>query len=204
MFNKLATKESVEKTKLALEANGFKVLLAKNGAEAKAKALEIIPKSAEVMTMTSITNDTIGLNREINESGNFNSVRAKLAELGADKSKGREMKRLGAAPEYTTGSIHAVTEDGKILVASNTGSQLGAYAYGAGNVIWVIGAQKIVKDLDRGMQRVYDYVLPLESERANKAYGITSGSFVSKLLIVHREITPDRIHVIIVNEALGF
>jgi len=64
--------------------------------------------------------------------------------------------------------------------------------------------KKIVKDLDEGMKRIYDYILPLESERLNKAYNLTTGSFVSKLLIVNREIFPGRITLIFVNEPLGF
>ena len=68
----------------------------------------------------------------------------------------------------------------------------------------MIGAQKIVKDFDAGMKRLYDYVLPLESARANKAYNITTGSNISKLLIINKEIQPDRAIVIIVNEMLGF
>ena len=97
--------------------------------------------------------------------------------------------------------MHAVTEDGKVIIASATGSQLPAYAYGSSHVIWVVGSQKIVKDLDEGMKRVYEYVLPLENERAKKAYG---GSSINKLLIFNKEGTAGRITMIIVKEKLGF
>src|SRR6185295_19798020 len=99
-FNQLASKESLEKTKAALEANGLTVILAENGEDAKNKALGLIPKGAEVMTMTSITNDTIGLNKEINESGSYEPVRPKLADKNISP---REKKRLGGAPEYAIG-----------------------------------------------------------------------------------------------------
>jgi hypothetical protein len=132
-------------------------------------------------------------------------VRAQFAKMDRDKSEDAvEMRRLGAAPEWTIGSVHAVTEDGNIVIASNTGSQLPAYAYGAGHVVWVVGAQKVVKNLDEAMKRIYEYVLPLESERANKAYSMTHGSFVSKMLIVNREVQSNRISMIIVKENLGF
>jgi hypothetical protein len=87
--------------------------------------------------------------------------------------------------------------------ASNTGSQLPAYLYGAGTVIFIVGAQKIVKDSETAMKRLYDYVLPLESERAHKAYGV-AGSFVSKQVTIHKEVQPNRIHIILIKEALGF
>ena len=67
-----------------------------------------------------------------------------------------------------------------------------------------MGTQKIVKDTDEGMKRLYDYVLPLESARLNKQYNMTAGSFVSKILIVNREFMKDRVTVIFVNEKLGF
>ena len=102
------------------------------------------------------------------------------------------------------GSAQSVTETGQLVFASNTGSQLPAYAYGANHVIWVVGTQKIVPDLDTAMKRIYEYILPKESERANKAYNITSGSFVSKLLIINKEIKLGRAIVILVNEVLGF
>ncbi len=121
-----------------------------------------------------------------------------------DKSKqGKEMQMLGAAPEYAVGSVHAVTEDGKVLIASATGSQLPAYVYGSKKVIWVVGTQKIVKNTDDGIKRIYEHTLPLESERAKKAYGV-SGSFVAKLLLINKEFEKDRIHLIFVNESIGY
>ena len=119
------------------------------------------------------------------------------------KTQGREMQKIGATPDWTIGSVHAVTEEGQVLIASNTGSQLPAYAYGSSHVIWVVGTQKIVKNIDQGIKRVYEHSLPLESERAKKAYGVP-GSFVSKILIVNKEISPGRVVIIFINEKLGF
>jgi hypothetical protein len=114
-----------------------------------------------------------------------------------------EMQKLGAAPEWTIGSVHAITEDGQVVIASNTGSQLAAYAYGSPHVILVVGAQKIVNNLDDAMKRIYEYVLPLESERLRKAIGAPRSN-VSKLLIINKEITVGRLTVIFVEEKLGF
>jgi len=118
------------------------------------------------------------------------------------KTQGLEMQKLGAAPEWAVGSVHAVTEDGKVIIASASGSQLPSYAYGSSHVVWVVGSQKIVKDLDEGMKRVREYVLPLESERAMKAYGQPSS--INKLLILNKEANPGRITMVIVKEKLGF
>lgn len=200
-WRKLASAESIAKTVKNLKANGINAIAVENKKEAKRKVLELLPQDAEVMNMSSVTIDTLGLPEEINESGKYNSVKNKLMKMDR-KTQGREMQKLGAAPEYAVGSVQAVTEDGKIIIASNSGSQLPAYAYSASQVIWVVGAQKIVKDVDEGIKRIYDYVLPLESERLKKAYGI--GSFVSKLLIINKEIIPNRITLIMIREKLGF
>lgn len=202
-WDQLASEESIAKAKEALGANGFEVEVVENGQEAKEKVLAILPKGAEVMTMASVTLETIGITQEINESPDFNAVKKKL--LSMDRTtQGREMKKLGAAPDFAVGSVNALTEDGKVVVASNTGSQLGAYAYAASHVIWVVGTQKIARDLDSAVKRIYEYVLPLESERIDKVYGTDKGSFVSKLLIFNREIVAGRIKVILVKENLGF
>ncbi len=75
------------------------------------------------------------------------------------------MRKLGAAPDYIIGSAHAITDDGQIVVGSGSGSQLGAYAYAGGNVILVVGHQKLVRDLDEGLRRVREYSLPREFKR---------------------------------------
>ena len=202
-WGELASDESIAKTIEALKANGIDAMVVENSEKAKKKVLELLPKGAEVMNMSSVTIDTLNLAKDINESAKFDSVKNKLSKMDR-KTQRLEMQRIGAAPEYALGSVHAVTEDGKVIIASNTGSQLPAYAYGASHVIWVVGTQKITKNVDEGTKRIYEYVLPLESQRANKAYNITTGSFVSKMLIINKEKVPGRLTLILVKEKLGF
>lgn len=204
-WDTLAKESAINKTIASLKKANIESIVVKNGDEANKKVLEMIPQGAEVMQMTSITLDTIGVSQEINEKGNYDSVRNKLNKLDRN-TQHREMQQLGAAPEWAIGSVHAITEDGKVMIASNTGSQLPGYVYGSSHVIWVVSTQKIVKNLEDGMKRIYDYVLPLESKRARKAYGLpdTFHSNVSKLLIVNKEVIPNRITIIFVKEKLGF
>jgi hypothetical protein len=65
-----------------------------------------------------------------------------------------------------------------------------------------VGAQKIVKNTDEGMRRIYKHTFLLEDQRARKAYGVGSG--VNKILIINKEIQPKRAMVILVKEKLGF
>lgn len=200
-WDKLASDVQIRTTIKSLKANGIDAIIVENGEEARGKVLEILPKGSEVMNMSSTTLDTIGLSKEIMESEKYNSVNKKLMSMDR-KTQGREMNKLGAAPEWTIGSVHAVTEDGHVLIASNSGSQLSAYTYGAGHVVWIVGTHKIVKNLDEGMKRIYEHSLPLEDARARKAYGVGSG--VNKMLIVNKEKIPGRITMILVKEKLGF
>ncbi|MEJ0021963.1 MAG: LUD domain-containing protein [Candidatus Doudnabacteria bacterium] len=201
MFDTIPSDEVINKTAEALKANGIETFVVNTGAEAKAKLFEIIPAGVLIMNSTSVTLDAIGAAEEIVNSGRYDPVRAKLNDPNTPP---KEKVILGATADWATGSASAVTQDGTVLIASNTGSQLPSEAYGSANVVFVVGAQKIVKDRDEGFKRIYDYVLPKESVRANKAYNITTGSFVSKLLIINREIKPGRIKLILVKEVLGF
>ncbi len=200
-WNKLADEQTLQKTAKALQSNGVKVYITKDKKQAFEKVMDIIPNGAEVMDLTSVTLDETGISKEIQESGKYKSVRKKIMAV-SQKEMRHAMRKMSASVDYAVGSVHAVTEDGKFVIASNSGSQLGAYAFGAGKLIWVIGTQKIVKDMDDAMKRIYEHSLPLEDVRARKAYGVPSA--VNKILILEKEIVPDRITVVFVKENLGF
>jgi len=201
-FTTVANDEVIEATKQALEANGFRVTVVESGAAAKEAVLALIPKGAEVFSATSRTADDIGLSKAIDESGDYDAVRPKFYALMGQPDKKREARKLGAAPDYVVGSVHALTQDGHALIASNTGSQLPAYLYGAGQVIWVVGAQKITKNFDEAEQRLREQVFPLENERSKAAYGV--GTSINKLAFYYKEVNQGRVHVVIAKEALGF
>lgn len=198
-YAQLASDEQIERAAQALREHGIRVIIAQNGEEAKQKLFELIPEGAEVFTASSVTLDTLGIPDEVNRR--YASVRARLATMNP-KTQWREMVKLGAVPEWIVGSVHAVTEDGTIVVASNTGSQLAGYASAAAHVVWIVGAQKIVPTLDEAFRRVRDYTLPLEDQRALQVYGRNSA--INKWLIIHRETTPERATMIIVKENLGY
>src|SRR5579871_5572643 len=193
----VAEKDVVQTTINALKKNNINAFLVDTAEEAKKKILEIIPHGAEVMTMTSVTLEEIGISKEINESDAYHSLRNKLMKMDRN-TQSLEMQKLGAAPEWTIGSVHAVTQEGQVFIASNTGSQLSAEVYASPHVVLVVGTQKIVKDNTEALKRIYEYVLPLETKRARKAYGLPDdwSSFVSKLLIINREVVPDRITLV--------
>jgi hypothetical protein len=200
-FKQLASDEQIERVVYALQANGIHAIVAENGEEAKRIFFELIPEGSEVFLGASVTLEALGIKDEIDKSGKYDALRPKMFAMDR-ATQGREIRKLGGAPDYAAGSVHAVTEDGQVLIASKTGSQLGPYASGAGKVIWVVGAQKIVKDLNEGIRRIREYCYPLEEVHMQELY--KTGTNINKILIVNAEFRPNRITMIIVKEELGF
>jgi hypothetical protein len=191
----------VKRTMAALEANGISALRAADAAEAKPIVLGLIPDGSQVHHGASQSLELSGIVAEIEGSGRYEALRPRIWSMDR-ATQADEIRRLSAAPDIMLGSVHAVTETGSLVTASMGGSQLGPYASGAGRVILLVGTQKIVSDLEEGLRRVNEYAFPLEDARAQAAYGIHSA--VNKVLIINRDITPGRITVVFVDQALGF
>ena len=199
-FERPADRAHLERTAAALAARGFKAQVVNGAEQARQLVLAAIPQGSEVHVALSETMRALGITSEIDESGRYDSVRSRLGALDRE-TQAREMRKLGAAPDYIVGSAHAITDDGEIIVGSGSGSQLGGYAYAGGNVILVVGHQKLVRDLDQGLRRVREYSLPREYLRMQDAGH--PGSLLAKTLILHYE-PSGRISVILVPETLGF
>ncbi len=199
-YGRIAGDEQLTATAATLEANGFTTQVVEDGSAAKNAVLALIPKGSDVFTNTSATLQETGLTDILN-GDDYVSVRGQMMALAGDPTKKAEMKRVTAAPSYAVGSVHAVTRDGMLLIASASGSQIPGEAYGADHVVFVVGAQKLVDDLADGIKRIENHVVPLEDARAQQAYGIHT-SF-NKLLVLRKE-QPGRIHVVLVKTSLGF
>ncbi len=200
-FEKLASDERIERTRKALEKNGIQVLVAETGEEAKRKFFELLPDGSEIFLGASVTLEQLGIKDIIDKSGRYDPVRPKIFAMDREK-QAREIRKLGGAPDYAAGSVNAVTEAGQVMITSKTGSQLGPYASGAGKIIWVVGTQKLVKDLDEGFRRIYEYCVPREEVHMQDLYH--TGTAPNKILIVNGEFRPNRTTMIIVKEDLGF
>ena len=140
-----------------------------------------------------------GIADAINDDGPYESPRNKMFALDF-ATQAQQMKSIGGQAEYSLGSVHAVTRDGTLVIASASGSQLASYAWGAANVIFVVGAQKLVPTLEAARERIYKYSLILEDARAIAAYG--QNSSVGKILEIHQEL-PGRIHVVLIRQSIS-
>jgi hypothetical protein len=200
-FGVLVSDERIAAAAEALERNGFRAFVVDTGQDARLLVSQLLPDGAEVFNNTSRTLESIGIAEDIERSGRYQAIRLRLYQMDREMQR-REMRVLGAAPEYVVGSVHAVTDDGSMLIASASGSQLGPLVSGAANVILVVGGQKIVADLETGLRRIREYCYPLEDERARRVYGVPSG--VNNILIINRVLVPQRVTAILVKEELGF
>ncbi|MER6083817.1 LUD domain-containing protein [Streptomyces sp. NPDC001833] len=196
-----APAERLELTAAALRANGFAAEILDDTAAARARVRELLPEGATVFTGASETLRLSGIDEDINTGGRYDAVRPRV--LAIDRATGAdEIRRLLASPEYVVSSVAAVTETGSLVLASGSGSQLPANAGGAAHAVWVVGAQKVVPDLNTALRRVEEHALPLEDARAREVYG--SPSAVNRLLVLNAEPRPGRGTVLLLREAVGY
>jgi hypothetical protein len=199
-FTTMPDNETLTTTVVALEEHGFSVEVVENLDAARKAVLARIPEGSSVMTNTSVTLQETGIEAAINEGGPYESIRDKMMALDF-ATQAQEMKAIAGQPDFALGSVHAVTGEGAVVIASASGSQLAALAWGAANVIFVVGAQKLVPTLEAARERIFQHSLKLEDARAIAAYG--QNSSVGKILEIHQEL-PGRIHVVLIRQSVGY
>ena len=194
-----ADSAAVDRAAAALCDHGFDARVVDSGAEAREMVLSLIPEGAEVGEGASVTLDQIGVTEALEQSGRYNAVRPKTRSMDR-ATQMREIRKLGAAPDFQVNSVQAVTEDGLMLDVSATGSQIGPLAFGAGKLIIVAGSQKVVPDLATALRRAREYSYPIEDVKMQELYGMHSS--IRKTLVYESDM-PGRTTVILVREPVG-
>lgn len=193
--------QALERAAAALGENNFTVEILDDAAAARTRVKDLVPEGASVFTGASETLRLSGIDEDLNSSGRYDSVKARGATMDR-ATQHAEIWRMLACPDVIVGSVAAVTETGSLVAASASGSQLAGYSGAAAGVIWVVGAQKVVPDLSTALHRIENHCLPLENERAMKAYGVPSA--LNRVLILNAEPGPGRGTVLLLREAIGF
>lgn len=199
-YTEPASRLTLEAVAARMRERNIEAIVVSKASEAREFVLSRLPAGAELHAGKSKTLQDIGLAPELAAEGRYNYLRNVYLAMDR-KTQAREIRKLISAPDFMLGSLSAVTQDGILVAASATASQLGPYGSGAGKVILVVGGQKIVPDLDSALNRIRDYILPWESAQVRASMGIDS--FVGKLLIIEREWVTGRMTVVLVEEALG-
>lgn len=195
-----ADRATLDRVAAALERRGLRAQVLRSGAEARRLVQELIPDGATVYDPASRTMLDTGIAADIRAATRYRATRAATETLDR-RTQIDEFRRHVSTMDVVVGSVHAVTEDGEVVIASASGSQLASYVFGAGEVIWVVGAQKVVPDLDTAFRRIERYSYPLEDARAREVYGMPSA--INKRLVVSGDL-PGRTTVLLLEEAVGF
>lgn len=199
----------------ALKKRNIQGIYCKDRDEALAKLLEFIPLDKTVGISGSVTLDEIGIVCELIKRGNkvFNQY-----EKGLTSEQSLDIRNQGATADIFLSSANAISRDGKMVFFSGHGHRIAGIA-NAKRVFIVCGINKIVDNVDKGIDRARNYVTPLNCKRLvtwNTACvqdGICKEEIClypeykrmcAKILIIEAEGNPDRLKVILVGESLGF
>lgn len=199
-FSGAASEETIQRVAEKIRERNIEVVIVDDGDQARSAVLERVPKGAEVHSGKSKTLQDAAIFDVIHDASQYDALRPRMLKMDR-KTQAREIRKLIASPDFMLGSVNAITEDGVMVVASATASQLGPFANTAGKVILVVGSQKIVPDLDAALRRIREHVLPWEDAQVRKV--LPSGSFVGKTLIIEREWLTGRMTVILVRQPIG-
>ncbi len=203
-YKTIPTKDIVEKTMNSLKKNGHLPEFFETKEEVLERIKELIPKGVSVMNGASRTLEDIGFIEYL--KGNSHGWNNLHAEILAEKDVAKQnlLRKQSVLSDFYLGSAHAVTENGEILIASNSGSQLPHTVFTSENLIFVVGVQKITPTLLEAFNRLEKHVIPLENTRMQEVAGVDT--YPSKIVILNRE--PEfmgrKSHILFVNEELGF
>ncbi len=203
-YTTLADKKSLDKTILSLSGKGYKVFNIQRSSEALEKIKEIIPEGSVLMNGSSTTLNQIGFSDLLKDNNHkWNNLHEAIVSE-TDTEEQSILRKEATLSEYYIGSVHAITEDGEMVIASNTGSQLPNIVFSSTNLVFIIGTQKIVNNLSSAMERLENHVKALEDERSKVAYGVPTS--VNKILIFKGEnpYMGRTVSIILVNELLGY
>lgn len=203
-YNQLASAESIKTTIAKLAEHNIEGIEVVSGTAAMIKIKQFIPQGASVMNGSSVTLETIGFVDYLKEGKHgWNNLHSGIV-VETDPAKQAQLRQQAIHADYYLGSVHALSETGEFIIASNTGSQLSHIVFTSKNLILVVGAQKIVPNLVEAMKRLEEYVIPLEEKHMQEKYGV--GTVPNKVVIFKGEskMMQRKIRVLIVKESLGF
>jgi hypothetical protein len=149
-------------TAKALEAKGYRAIVAASAEEAATRILEIVPADALVGVGGSVTVRQIGVIEELEKRGN-RVVHHWLP--GAGKEEVEAARRAELTCDVFLTSVNALTIGGELVNIDGHGNRVAASIYGPGEVVFVAGANKIADDLDAALYRAKAVAAPVNAMR---------------------------------------
>ena len=190
-----------------LESRNMSGYYAKTKEEALEIALSLIPKNSKVTKGGSMSVAEIGL-EEAMKNGNYNY-------MDRDKATDKRLAELFAYDaDVFLGSVNAMTNDGILVNIDGNSNRVSAYAYGPRKLVLIVGMNKVAGDIDEAMKRARNEAATINAGRfglstpcskTGKCMNCKSmDTICCNFLITRFERHKDRVHVILVNENLGF
>lgn len=190
-----------------LESRNMTGYYAASKEEALKIALSLIPEGCKVAHGGSATIDEIGLEDEL-KSGRYDFCDRYAA---ADK---RAAELFAFDCDVYLGSSNAITEDGILVNIDGNSNRVSAYAYGPKKLVLIVGMNKVAPDTDAALKRARNIAAPINTQR----FGLTTpcsktgacmdckspDTICCQFLVTRFSKHKDRIHVIMVNDTLGF
>lgn len=212
-MNRVVTKRNkllANKVIKGLEARNMKGYYAESREEALKIALELIPEGSSIAKGGSASVDEIGLTDAISTDRYKFCNREKLTDR-ADK-RAAELAAYDA--DWYLASANAMTDDGILVNIDGNSNRVSAIAYGPKNVLLVVGMNKIAGDIDGALKRARNTAAPTNAQRfplntpcmktGSCMNCMSPDTICCQFLITRFSRHKDRIHVILVNDNLGF
>jgi L-lactate utilization protein LutC len=194
----------------ALKTRNMNGYLVSNRIEALNKAIELIPENSSVGFGGSVTLEQIGILDVLRKRKDI-----ELMDRTTLKSS-EELYELYAkmfSCDVFLSSSNAITQKGQIVNVDGRGNRVAMITFGPRKVVIIVGKNKITKNLDAAVDRIRKVACPLNVERLKQlaksspvasTIEITDEKIWGQVSIIERQLDRDRIHVIIVNEDLGY
>lgn len=196
----------------ALNKNGFEAEYLATATRAKKKVLSMIPKGATIGRCGSTTLTQMGVYEELRRRGHtiFDPF-----QTGLSSEEDLAERRKALLSDVLLSSANAVTSDGQIVNVDGTGNRVAATIFGPQKVIMVVGRNKIVSNVEAGLQRIRNIAAPLNARRLKRRVPCATldrcpgdcsspENMCKAVVILAKQPDMSSITVLLVGEDLGF
>lgn len=207
-FNETRAEKLVEN----LEKRGFKARYAATAAEAKEAVLSLIPEGSSVIFTGSQTLEQIGVKPHLRDSDKYELLDP--YEPGIDKAEGTARRKRGLTADVMVSSTNALTEDGVLVNVDGVGNRVAGMIFGPSKVILALGMNKVAPDVHQAWKRMRSIAAPMNNKRLELPNPCTKTGFCQDcatpsricnyFTVIERSFIPDRIHIVLIGEDLGY
>jgi L-lactate utilization protein LutB len=207
-------KSNLAGIKKSLEMNNFEVFIAKDPSEAKTIVLDKILPGTEAKKISygdSMTVRSAGILEAIKERPDLEFI--EVFPAVATFEERNQLKRQALHTDLFITGTNAITEKGQLVNLDSLGNRVGGIMFGPKHVVLMIGRNKIAPDLESAMDRVKNYVAPMNAKRINKKTPcVKTGQcedcdsldrICNTWVITEKSKPPGRIRIILIDEDLG-